>query len=102
MKFKTYFIILSVLFILLFYNIFCYKFANKRIDDATHFLISNYLNDKCNCNYKYLKATSNSDGSINVYVKTLENNANYYHFVFTNNNGYNIVLVDSKIPAYFR
>lgn len=102
MKFKTYFIILSVLFILFFYNIFCYKFANKRIDDATHFLISNYLKDKCNCNYKYLKATSNSDGSINVYVKTLEDTSKYYHFVFTNNSGYKIILVDSEIPYYLK
>ncbi len=101
MKFKTYFIILIVLFILLFYNLFCYSFANKRINENTHYLVTTYLkNNGLNGKYEYIKATNNSDGTFNVFIKVEDKT--YYRFIFVNNGGYNLVLVNQDIPVYIK
>ncbi len=101
MKIKTYLIVLGVLFILLFYNLFCYFFANKMIEDRTKYLISSYLKSNYKeDDYEYIKATNNNDGTFNVFIKT--NKDKYYRFIFINNGGYKIVLVNQDIPVYIK
>lgn len=95
MKLKTYFIILVVLFILLFYNMFAYKFANNRIEDQTKYAITSYFNNK----YEYVKATLNEDATINVFVKYKDK---YYRFIFENNGGYKLINVNQNIPLYIK
>ena len=106
MKLKYLSVVLIVVFILLMYNIFCYYFVNKSIDNGTRNIITNYLNNSCNkCDYQYeyLKATINDDSTINVFIKVdskyLEE---YYRFVVINNNGYKLVSVNTDIPAYIK
>ncbi len=103
MKYRTYFIILMVLFILLFYNLFCYSFANKRINENTRYLISNYLkNNELSSNYEYIKATNNNDGTFNIFIKLEDNDNSYYRFIFTINGSYKLVLVNQDIPIYIK
>lgn len=106
MKLKTYFMILLVLFVLLFYNSFSYWFANNMIDDRTKYQITTYFNNRCdNCNfkYKYIKATLNEDQTINVFIKTDNKDFNkYYRVIFENNGGYNLIKVNQDIPAYIK
>lgn len=102
MKVKNYFIILIVLFILLFYNMFAYKFANNRIEEQTKYAITNYLKNNFNLNdftYDYIKATINDDASINVFIKY---NNQKYRFIFENNGGFKLISVNTNIPAYIK
>lgn len=106
MKLKTYFIILLVLLLLLFYNVFCYSFANHRIESITKYQINNYFKNQyanCNIEYEYIKATVNDNDSINVFVKTNNKKVNnYYRFVFDNINGYKLITVNQEIPVYIK
>lgn len=95
MKLKTYFIILVVLFILLFYNVFAYKFANRKIESQTKYTINNYFNNE----YEYIKATVNSDATVNVFVRY---DKKYYRFVFENNGGFKLLNVNNDIPSYVK
>lgn len=97
MKIKNYFIILIVLFILLFYNLFAYKFANKSIMSQTKYTITSYFNN--NVDYDYIKATLNEDATINVFIKY---NKKYYRFIFENNGGYKLIAVNQNIPPYIK
>lgn len=102
MKLKNYFIILVVLFILLFYNMFAYKFANNRIEEQTKYVITNYLKDNYNHNsfsYEYIKATMNEDASINVFIKY---DKKKYRFIFEINGGYKLLDVNTDIPSYIK
>lgn len=102
MKVKNYFIILIVLFILLFYNMFAYKFANNRIEEQTKYAITNYLKNNYNLSdftYDYIKSTINDDASINVFIKY---NNKKYRFIFENNGGFKLISVNTNIPAYIK
>jgi len=102
MKVKNYFIILIVLFILLFYNIFAYKFANNRIYEQTKYAITSYFNNTSDIKdfkYEYIKATLNEDATVNVFIKY---NNHYYRFIFENNGGFKLVSVNINIPAYIK
>lgn len=101
MKVKNYFIILAVLFILLFYNLFAYKFANNRIEEHTKYAITNYFKslNVNNLDYEYIKATLNENATINVFIKY---NNKYYRFIFENNGGYKLLNVNVDIPVYIK
>lgn len=102
MKLRTYFIILIVLFVLLFYNIFAYKFANNRIEEQTKYAITNYFNINNNIDdfkYEYIKSTANSDATINVFIKAKDI---YYRVIFENNGGYKLLKVNKDIPCYIK
>ena len=101
MKVKNYFIILTVLFILLFYNLFAYKFANNRIEEQTKYAITNYFKILSinNLDYEYIKATLNENATISVFIKS---NNKYYRFIFENNGGYKLLNVDTNIPIYIK
>lgn len=101
MKVKTYFIILTVLFILLFYNLFAYKFANNRIEEQTKYAITNYFKSLNfdNLDYEYIKATLNENATISVFIKF---NNKYYRFIFENNGGYKLLNIDTNIPVYIK
>ena len=87
MKVKNYFIILTILFILLFYNLFAYKFANNRIEEQTKYAITNYFKslNADNLDYEYIKS-----------------NNKYYRFIFENNGGYKLLNVNTDIPVYIK
>lgn len=100
MKVNNYFIILVVLFILLFYNMFAYKFANNRIEEQTKYAITNYFkNSNKTSDYKYIKATLNKDATINVFIKL---NNKYYRVIFENNGRYQLLYVNEDIPIYIK
>lgn len=103
MKLKHIFIILIVVIILLFYNLFCYHLVNKQIEKNTKNIIESYFAVTCrNCShdYQYLRATKNEDGTMNVYIKE---NQNYYRFILNQvNNQYQLIEVSQDIPAYIR
>lgn len=101
MKVKNYFIILTVLFILLFYNLFAYKFANNRIEEQTKYAITNYFKSLSinNLDYEYIKATLNENATISVFIKS---NNKYYRFIFENNGGYKLLNVNTDIPIYIK
>lgn len=101
MKVKNYFIILTILFILLFYNLFAYKFANNRIEEQTKYAITNYFKSSNvdNLDYEYIKATLNENATISVFIKS---NNKYYRFIFENNGGYKLLNVDTNIPIYIK
>lgn len=101
MKVKNYFIILTVLFILLFYNLFAYKFANNRIEEQTKYAIANYFKslNVNNLDYEYIKATLKENATINVFIKY---NNKYYRFIFENNGGYKLLSVNADIPVYIK
>ena len=101
MKVKNYFIILTVLFILLFYNLLAYKFANNRIEEQTKYAIANYFKslNVNNLDYEYIKATLKENATINVFIKY---NNKYYRFIFENNGGYKLLSVNADIPVYIK
>ena len=101
MKVKNYFIILTVLFILLFCNLFAYKFANNRIEEQTKYAITNYFKILSinNLDYEYIKATLNENATISVFIKS---NNKYYRFIFENNGGYKLLNVNTNIPVYIK
>jgi len=104
MKYKHLLIILVVFVVLFLYNLFLYTLLNNIIKDNTEALIAPYLNGICNCEaqYKYLMATNNNDGSINVYIKTQGNSLeDYYRFVFIPHyNNYKLIGINNDIPLY--
>jgi len=106
MKTKSLIIILVVVLILLVYNLFCYGFANKIIDTNSKNIITNYFdNINVNSKYKYIKATSNEDSSINVFVYINDTNLNhkYYRFILDKYNGdLKIREVNNDIPIYIK
>ncbi|MBE6154799.1 MAG: hypothetical protein E7163_04435 [Firmicutes bacterium] len=106
MKYKHLLIILVVFVVLFVYNLLLYSFLNKIIENNTKDLIIPYLNGICNCeaHYKYIMATNNDDGSINVFVKTIDSNLeNYYRFVFTPNyNNYKLIDINNDMPLYIK
>lgn len=105
MKTKYMFITLIILFAFLLYNLFCYGFINKMIDNNSRNIINRYLENICgDCEYKYLRATLNDDDSINVFVDVQKNNQKEkYRFVLIRNNGvYNVVDVNNDIPIYIK
>ena len=101
MKIKVIGVTLIIVLVLLVYNLFCYKFVNKMIDNQTRYEIINYVkNNLNNDDYEYIRATSNNDKSINVYI--LVNKKDYYHFILEKNNNYKILKVDQNIPVYIK
>lgn len=101
MKMKTWLIILGVVTILLFYNLFAYNFANKLIDRDTRYVISSYLDVNWDIKekYQYIKALNNDDGTISVYIK-IDND--YYQVRLERNGGYKVLLINKDIPVYIR
>ena len=107
MKFKSLFIISLVVFILLLYNLVCYKAINRSIEKDTSNLVSYYLDIACNhCepDYHYIMSTNNEDRSINVFVKAkFEDKKDYYRFIVSRENGqYKLLQVNQDIPGYIR
>ncbi len=108
MKTKKLVSILLILGVFLAYNIFCYALLNNNIKNNTMSPINSYLKviyDLNDTSYKYLKATINSDNSINVYVKlnSQELKNKYYRFIFVNQDSkYQIIEVNQNIPAYIK
>lgn len=95
MKTRNYLIIMIALVILLLYNVLLYNFTNKRIYKETKNLIGDYFNtDK----YEYIRATSNKDDSLNVFIRLKDN---YYRVVIPNSYG-KIIAVNEDIPVYIK
>lgn len=95
MKTKNYLVIMAILFVLLLYNILIYNFTNKKIYKETKNLIGDYFNTE---KYEYLKATSNKDDSLNVFIRI---NDSYYRVVIPSNYS-KIITVNKDIPAYIK
>lgn len=109
MKTKTLIYILSLLLILLAYNMFCYWFVNHILEKNTQYIINDYLKTSCNhCEYEYdlKKAISNSDQSLSIYIKVKNKSQEleeYYHFKIEQvGNSYGLISVDTNIPAYIK
>ena len=97
MKAKNLLIILLIIFLFLLYNLMCYNYLNKQIKRDTKSIIVNVLDSE---NYEFLKATSNKDGALNIYVKY---NNNKYHFTINRiNNKYHFISYDYDIPSYIK
>ena len=94
MKVKSLVIVSLIVVGLLIYNLFCYSFANKMIDEDTHYVIKNYLENNYDIkeDYKFIKAVSNKDYTYSV----------YYQAVLVKNQGYKVVSVNQNIPAYIK
>ena len=101
MKVKSLVIVSLIVVGLLIYNLFCYSFANKMIDEDTHYVIKNYLENNYDIkeDYKFIKAVSNKDYTYSVYLKV---NDEYYQAVLVKNQGYKVVSVNQNIPAYIK
>ncbi len=101
MKFKSLGIIALIVVGLLVYNLFCYGFANKMIDEDTHYVIKSYLENNLNIteDYEFIKAISNEDYTFSVYLKVKEE---YYHVLLVKNQSYKVIDVDQRIPAYIK
>ncbi len=101
MKIKTLVVLLVIVLVLLVYNIFIYSFLNSNIDSQTRYQITTYLKNNINQDgyYKYITASNNKDGTINVYIKIEDE---YYHFIMVRDNGYKIILVNQEIPEYIK
>ena len=97
MKYKTLFIILSVVLILLIYFGLCYRLANNPIEKQTKSVISKYLKTNNINDYEFIKAFKFEENNYNIYIKA---NDDYYNFVLDNN--YNIIDVSNKIPCYIK
>lgn len=107
MKTKVLLNILIIVLVLLFYNMFCYFFVNRVLDNGTKNIINSYFNNSCsNCDfsYEYLKATNNEDGTINIFVKVDSKYFDkYYRFiVFKNGPSYQLKEVNNTVPAYIK
>ncbi len=100
MKYKTLLITLSVILILLIYNLFCYSFVTHIIKSETTYPIKTYLEENnIPSNYKFIKALNNENNSLSVYIKT---NKEYYHFILLKTNTYKILEVNKEIPLYIK
>ena len=97
MKFKNLFIFLTIILILLFYNLFCYSYAKKIIYRETRSNITNYL-QRINLKYtefEFKDVKTYSNNLISVFIES--NNTKYEIIV---NNNYEIVKVNKNIPTF--
>lgn len=102
MKVRNLLIILFFMVVLLVYNMFCYYFVNKTIDNGSKYEIQSYLANIYgeNVHYKYKSAMYNEDNTVSVYVKV---DSDYYQFVMIKNgNLYFISRVNQDIPVYIK
>ncbi len=98
MKIKTLLIIISIVVVLLAYNLFCYYFASNTIKDQTTYPIKTYLKEHNLSNdYEFIKALNNEDNSLSVYIKI---DKDYYHFILLKDGAYKILEVNQDIPVY--
>ncbi len=107
MKVKNLIIILGILWVMLIYNFIWYRYTNKVTDKNSREVITKFLNDYCgNCefSYKYKKATTNKDNSINIYIKIKSDYfKEYYKFIVDKDKGSFVIKeVNQDIPEYIK